>query len=447
MQQDDSQKPLDRLALTTLVIASMIGAGVYTTSGFAMADLRCPWLVILAWFIGACIAICGAVGYAQLAKRITENGGEYLYLSRFVHPAAGFTAGWVSLLAGFTGAGAFAAVAFETYALPGEFRPDWLPPKALALTLVVLATVAHAFNTRYGARSQNGIVALKLGLLAALIVFAYCMLGHWQGGASIPRTSTMPAVTLLTLATSVMWISLSYSGFNAAIYVAGESRKGASSVGFAMITGTLLVSAIYLLLNAFFVLAPEPSQIAGQVDVAAVAANAVGGVWLERAIRVAICIGLASSVSSVLMSGPRVYSKMANDGYLPRFFVSHRSPPMRSVLMQGAMVVVVVCVSTLQGLLSYLGMTLALTAAATVATLFLPSARSLDAACGTSGRSNLAQAFRLTLALVYVVATLFVAGLAAWNRPVEAAAALGTMCVGGLAYLASRWLPTRETKP
>jgi len=438
MEPADSQKPLDRLALTALVIASMIGAGVYTTSGLALHDLRHPWLVLLAWLVGACIAICGAIGYSLLVEKLTENGGEYLYLSRFVHPAAGYMAGWVSLLAGFTGAGAYAAVAFEAYALPDDLRPPWLPPKTLALALVAAATLTHAFNTRRGAANQNRIVLLKLGLLAALIVIAYVMMGRWQGGAPLATTAKMPAVGLLTFATSVMWISLSYCGFNAAIYVAEESKRGASAITFAMLIGTITVTVIYLLLNAFFVFAPKPLQIAGQEDVAAVAASVVGGVWFEHAVRIAICIGLISSVSSVLMSGPRVYAKMASDGYLPRLFVSHASPPTRSVVTQGILVAVVVCFSTLQGLLSYLGMTLALCAAATVGTLFLPWVKRASRSTDSPGRPTRVNLLRHAAALLYVVATLVIAGLAAWNKPIEGAAAAGTLCLGGIVYALSR---------
>ena len=101
---------------TFLVVANMIGAGVFTTSGFSFADLGDRQFVMYAWLIGSIVAICGAISYGQLAQRITESGGEYLFLSRMVHPSIGFVAGWVSLLAGFTGAIAFAATAFESYA-------------------------------------------------------------------------------------------------------------------------------------------------------------------------------------------------------------------------------------------------------------------------------------------------------------------------------------------
>ena len=115
------------LTLVSLVVANMIGAGVFTTSGFALADLGTPDRVMVAWLTGGVLAVCGALSYGALVRRITDSGGEYLFLSRVIHPAAGFVAGWVSLLAGFTGAIAFAASALEAYALPAAARPEWFP--------------------------------------------------------------------------------------------------------------------------------------------------------------------------------------------------------------------------------------------------------------------------------------------------------------------------------
>jgi len=438
----EGREGLGTVSLTMLVIASMIGAGVYTTSGFALADLGDPWWVMAAWCIGGAIALCGAVGYGLLARRLTENGGEYLYLSRFVHPAVGVIAGWVSILAGFTSAGAYAAVAFDTYALPQTSRPGWLPDGLLAAGLVLCATWLHAWHTGRGARRQNGVVIVKLALLTLFIAFCFARLDAWQGTTEVAPVTTDsrdyfgPPGGWLALATSVMWISLSYSGFNAAIYVAAEARGGGANVARAMIGATAIVTGIYLLLNAIFLFAPPSAEASGRQDIAAVAAAAVGGDRLTLLVRVTICVGLASSVSSVLMAGPRVYAKMSQQGGFPSFFRTDRSPPTRSVLLQGAAILVVIYVATLRGLLSYLGLTLAVTAAATVATLFLPDREESSQNAGWARRPTFT-AFHV-LAAVYVLATFGIASLAAYNKPLEAIAAGVTFAVGGMAYLIHR---------
>jgi len=111
----NTQRQLGLATATALVVANMIGTGVFTTSGFLLADLRSPWIVLAAWAVGGVIAMLGALSYGALARRIPEPGGEYIFLSRTLHPAAGYLAGWVSLLVGFSAPLAAAAFAFGDY--------------------------------------------------------------------------------------------------------------------------------------------------------------------------------------------------------------------------------------------------------------------------------------------------------------------------------------------
>ncbi len=421
-----NQSPLPQWSLASLVIASMIGAAVFTTSGFAIADLGDPRWVMVAWVIGGVIAICGAISYGQLARLLSENGGEYLYLSRFVHPGLGFVAGWVSFLAGFTGAGALAALAFEAYAWGASGPPVGVPRGTLAIGLVVFCTIAHAFHTRRGALSQNILVTTKLLLIAVFIVWSLTCWDRWQ--ISTAPLPALPRSNVLSLATSVMWISLSYCGFNAAIYVAGEAEHGWHDISGAMIKATLAVTLLYLLLNTIFVFGPAPDQIAGKENVASIAAQAIGGTRLAILVRVAICLGLASSVSSTVMAGPRVYAKMASDGVFPTWFDSEISPPTRSVLLQGIAIIVVVTVASLQDLLSYLSLTLSLCSAATVGILLLRR----------SGGEAISKIGSIA-AWFYVLATCVIIGLAAWDRPDKAIATVITLASGAIVYWCMEW--------
>lgn len=417
------------------MVASMIGAGVYTTSGYAIGDLGSPWVVMAAWLVGGMIALAGAASYAQLAQRITENGGEYLYLSRLVHPIAGVITGWVSLFAGFTGAGAFAAVTFEAYAMDESMRPTWLPPGAISSGLVAVMTVAHATRARRGIVGQNGLVVIKLALIAAFVAIAFWRVDRWAASPfSVPLEWS--GVDAWSFMTTVMWISLSYSGFNAAIYVAGDARNGGRDLRFSMIGGTVLVTLVYGLLNVIFVFAPAASEITYQENVASIAAQAIGGDTLDRCVRVVICIGLATSVSSLLVTGPRVYAKMADDGCLPSWFKTDGASPTGGILFQGIAMGVVSAVAGLSSLLSYLGLTLSLSAAATVATLFIPNKANDErqAAPGLSWGAKVIAAF-------FVLATVCVAAMAGWNQPIQALAALVTLVIGVLAYCWRRRAP------
>src|ERR1044071_1177658 len=141
MRSVNSQRQLGLVSASALVVANMIGTGVFTTSGFLLAELRSPWLVLAAWAVGGVIAMLGALSYGALARRIPESGGEYLFLSRTLHPAAGYLAGWISLLVGFSAPPAAAAFAF------GEYSRSWLtawPPRMSGTLLVVTFSMLHA---------------------------------------------------------------------------------------------------------------------------------------------------------------------------------------------------------------------------------------------------------------------------------------------------------------
>lgn len=432
-----------------VVIASMIGAGVYTTSGFALADLGSPGWVLAAWAVGGLLALCGAVSYGGLAQRFAESGGEYLFLSRALHPAAGYVAGFVSMLGGFTGAIAFAALTFEAYwrgmsagtpdaaaASIGWGMLEGLPNGSIAAALVVLAGMMHGFRIRTGTRVQDLLVWLKVTMLTAFLLFAVISWFvaareiAWVGLATAAEPPT--DAFLATFAVSLMWISLSYSGFNAAIYITSEVRDGGRTVRSALWIGTLAVTLIYLALNAVFVLAPPAELVRGREDIAAAAARYIGGELFEKLFRATILISLATSVLSLMMTGPRVYAKMAEDGVLPkRFAFGTRRPggsrgetPSWGIFAQGVLAITVIHLASLRQLLSYLGLTLSLSAALTVATLFVLRRRG----------EQVAVIGYPWPPLIFVVGTLSIAGIAGKQKPIELAVALATLAVGLLAY-------------
>ncbi|MEM6363150.1 MAG: APC family permease [Planctomycetota bacterium] len=429
----DSTRRFSTRSLTLLVIASMIGAGVYTTSGFALADLGSPIWVMVAWMIGGLIAICGAIAYGGLAQSLCESGGEYLYLSRFAHPVAGFIAGWVSLLAGFTSAGAFAAIAFAAYAVPNSNDPNGISAAIIAVGLVMICMVMHGTSVHHGLLGQDWLVMLKLLTLGVFLVSTLALTDRWHGFDEKANTQTPSFAALLT---SVMWVSLSYCGFNASIYVAGASEKKGMSVARSLWLGTVIVTAIYLALNVVFMFAPSNDVISGEKDIATITADVLGGNTLASVIRVAICLGLASSVSSVLLTGPKVYQQMATDGLFPQRIASpnNRSSPRRLVVFQGVAMIVVILVADLRSLLSYLSLTLSLSAAATVATLWLPELRRHQSTTVLFSSS------------VFIAATLTIAIVASWRQPGEALAAMATLVSGVIAYFIVK-RPSAQSNP
>lgn len=351
-----TRRTLGYWSATALVVASMLGTGVFTTSGFLLGDLKSPWLVLAAWGIGGLVAMLGALSYGALARHIPESGGEYLFLSRTVHPAAGYVAGWISLIVGFSAPLAAAANAF------GVYTKEWFPgvsPPVTGTILLIILSAAHAWNVRRGAMAQNLAVLVKVILIAAFVSF---------GGARISGVLKFTAspFSAPAFAMALVWVSFSYAGWNAAIYLGSEVKDPMRNLPRSLLTGTLFVTGIYLALNAVFVLAVPNDSIAGQLEIGRIAAEHLGGRSWANGATALICLALVTSISSMVMAGPRVYSRMAADGYLPSCLTQHDGPPRASILFQFAIALLLLWTSSYKSLLTFIGFTLSLSTAATV---------------------------------------------------------------------------------
>jgi APA family basic amino acid/polyamine antiporter len=376
---------------------------------------------VLAWVIAGLIAISGAIGYSSLAIRFTESGGEYLFLSRSLHPAAGLMAGWVSLLAGFTGAIAIAALGLEEYLQPilGIDPPE----RSIAISAILLCAVIHTLGVGGAARVQDAIVVCKLIMIAAIVIVSIRSFDKWTTDVPAETPGFMP----MAFVTQLVWISFSYAGFNAAVYVADEIADPRRNVPRAMIGGTVAVTLIYIVLNAIFVFAAPASQITAPdkiVQVAATAAAWIGGDSFALFVRGVIVVSLATSVSALVMSGPRVYAKMADDGFFPAWFRFKNRPPVVAIWFQAMLAITVVSITTLKDLLGYLGLTLSVCSALTISMLFVLRYRK--------------QIDHLPLwgipATFYVVATLTLAVLYAIEKPQQTMAVVITILIGFVLY-------------
>ncbi|MEN8184552.1 MAG: amino acid permease [Myxococcota bacterium] len=399
-----------------LVVANMLGAGVFTTSGFSLADLGSPGLVLVAWGIGGVLALCGATCYGALARRLPESGGEYAFLSATIHPLAGFLAGWVSLLAGFTAPIAAAALGLQAYlgsALGDAVRPEWLGSGA-----IVAAALMHGMHLRVGLTLQDVAVGIKILAIAAFVV-----VGAVAIGGVAPPAGTAPLVFEPgSFAVTLVWISFAYSGWNAAVYVGGEVRDPDRNLPRSLWLGASLVMVLYLALNAVFVYSAPVDVLAGRADVGAAAAEALGGAGLRRALSALVALALFTSVSSMVMAGPRVYARMAEDGLFPQTFRAGEEVPGAAIALQAALAVGVVWSTQLAELLSYIGFTLGLSAAATVLGLLAIRRR--------EGAERVPIPGYPWIPVIYLLGTLGAAGFMVERRPGEAAAGILTLAVG-----------------
>jgi len=429
-------------SLVCLVVANMIGSGLYTSSGFALASLQRTDLVLAVWAVAGVMAICGAVSYGAIASRLPGSGGEYHYLSQLLHPSMGFLAGWISMIAGFTGPIAAAAFVFAVYADSPIFEQLFLDQKTIAALVIGVAAILHSFRLRTGLWTQNIAVVVKLVGLVSIMIWGGLVLpkSHWPSWSlTLTKIEYSSSWTLIfSMLSSLVWISLSYTGFNAAIYVAGESKNAKSLVPKAMLTATILVTIIYMTLNFLFLYGSNLDAISGEPRIAEVSASAIGGVWMSRVMTATILLSSWTSVLSLLMTGPRVYAKMADDHMLPMFFTTKNEVPRSAMVVQAILAIVIVYASNLRDLIGFLGLTLTACGAITVASVWRIKSVYPD-------RPSLRWYEHLS-AFVFVVLTISMIAAASTFQPAQFYTMLLTFATGLLLYLVWCWLGSRGIK-
>ena len=427
-----------RLGVVTagaLVVGSMVGTGVFTTSGFLLELLGSRSAVLITWALGGAVALCGAMVYAELGAMIPRVGGEYAYLSRAFPPVVGFVSGWIALLAGFAAPIAAGSVAFGRYLESAGVQLPW-PVAGPALIMAV--TLLHARDVLWAGRLQVALTAANLAAVVVLVIAGGATMLLGSAAAESPAGVSpaamagvsLPSPSLASMAVALVIVSYSYFGWNAAAYVAGEIRDPRRALPWALVGGTALVSGLYLALNAVFLSALPPQALAGRLEVAERAATALWGAGAGKTLSLIIAAILAASVSALVMTGPRVYLAMAEDGLFLRAFARRnaRGAPWAGVLLQGLTALFFAATATFDGLLVYIGFTLSLSAAATVL-----------AAVWLRRREPLAlRPFRVPgwplPALLFVAACAWMTAHSVSSRPRESVAGAATVLSGALAY-------------
>lgn len=355
-----------------LVITNMVGAGVFLSAGFMAQDMG-PGPILLAWVVGAVIALCGARAYAQVAVWVPRSGGEYRYLSELLHPALGYLAGWASLLVGFSAPIAVNALAAGAYAatiVPGIDRG------AVSVGAILVLAALHATGLRASKLGHNALVAVDVLLLAGFVVVGVGLGNNaWPTWAPPAPSAGFP---LQPFVGSLFFIAFAFAGWNAAAYAASEFRQPARDVPRAMLLGCAGVAALYLVVNWVFVanLTPEQGRAVFEYETTRITlGHLVVRELLGPAAGVAMSllamIAFFAAASAMTLVGPRVYAAMAEDGFLPRALQARAGrPPVGSVLLQSALALLLLYTHTLQQVLTNVGAVLTLFAALVSVSIF-----------------------------------------------------------------------------
>lgn len=377
-------RQISLLGAVALVFSNMIGTGIFTTTGYLAGDLGDPWIVMAIWAAGAMIALAGALCYSELGVNFPSSGGEYVYLTEAYGPTWGFMDGWVSFFAGFSAPVALAALAFTeylSYVVPAlkstntvPFGPlDVGPAHLAASALIAVFTVVNFFGIRLVSAVQNTLSAVKLAVLAGFLVFGFAVgKGDWSNfSRHAARTSTAPIWE--QFATSLIFIFVAYSGWNAATYVAEELRQPEKTLPRALTIGTVLVAGLYGLLNLLFIYATPLEQMKGVLRVGSQASERLFGADVASLFSVLMALGLLASVNALVTIGPRVYYAMAkNRAFFPAAARVHEKwrTPVASIAMQGVCAIFM-CLTPFLDLMFYIGFLLNAFAALAVSSLFV----------------------------------------------------------------------------
>ncbi|WP_319408303.1 amino acid permease [uncultured Desulfosarcina sp.] len=438
------KRELGLFSATVLVIANMVGTGIFTTSGFIMAELGDPRALLLCWLFGGLFALCGALCYGELGARFPRAGGEYVFLKESLGKPVGFLSGWISLIVGFSAPIAAASVAFATYffqtfSIPMEHdiafsisgvRMATLSPLTLtAIGVILLFSLLHYHSLRIGSRVQNGLTLFKVTLVVVFIGA-----GFWVGNGSVDHFSATASIpwSAEKFAVALIFVSFAYSGWNAAAYLGAEITAPQRNIPLSLFAGTVVVMILYLLLNLIYLYALPPEAMQGVMEIGAKSAASLFGFNMGRLFSGAVALGLLSVLSAMMMTGPRVYYAMSKDRIFFDVFGrldTVRKTPAASIFLQAGIAIVMVVSASFETLLLYIGFTLSLFAMLTV--IGLMRTRRFSSSVAHSYKTF---AYPLT-PLVFILGNLWIIIFSIKSRPITALFGLGTIGMGIAAYV------------
>lgn len=350
---------LNTFSATFLVVASMLGTGILTTTGIILALVKSPGAVVTLWLAGGVLAWFGAYCYGEIVKALPRSGGEATILKEFFSPMLGEAAGWTSFIVGFAASNAATSIALSAY-LSAALPTLGLPPSLVASAVLILVTGLHSLLGPAGLRIQTVLAAIKFALLASLAGYGLFLAAPGTPTAIDPVAANGAAIPGADWGVAMMLVMFAYSGWNAAIYAAGETRNPGRTVRRAMMLGTGITLVLYVALNMAMLRNLPPARIEGVIPVVSVLVETLFGGRASAWFSGLVALALLSSLGASAFLGPRVLAAMLawlrgdkNDG------VSATVSP-RLIWLQGAISILMVATGTFEQILTIMGFLLGL---------------------------------------------------------------------------------------
>ncbi|XLS29607.1 APC family permease [Flavobacteriaceae bacterium M23B6Z8] len=417
-----------------LVVASMIGTGVFTSLGFQLEELENPTNILILWGLGGLISLSGAFSYAEIGSRIQRSGGEYAFLSSLFHPLVGYLSGWISLTAGFAAPIALSAIAFVAY-----FPFYDLPQQLTSIGLIGLITAIHTRSLKISSKFQN--ISTLLKVLLILILIGIGLFTPTKSDA-VATFGGMDLSEILSpaFAVALIYVSYSYSGWNSAAYIIEEIKNPKRSLPIALIGGTLIVTMLYTLLQYVFLKHVPISDLRGQLDIGTITMNQLLGERSGAFFGLAISFLLISTISAMVWVGSRVTSSIAKDHRFWKFFkADEKKLPRRALWFQFLISALLIFTGTFEQILIYCGVLLTISSMVTVLGVFRLRQLKEESTEG-SYKSPLFPVFQI----IYIGLSLWMIFYALLNNPTETLIGFSNIILGLLTYLWSERIKTSK---
>jgi APA family basic amino acid/polyamine antiporter len=411
----------------SVVVANMVGTGVFTSLGFQLLGIQSPFALMMLWLVGGLTALCGALTYAELGANLPRSGGEYNFLSRLYHPCAGFISGWVSATVGFAAPVALAAMTFGAYltAVFPELSRTWA-----ATLLVIGLTITHCLSRQTSSNVQQIFTALKL----VLILLFCAVIAIWGNSPQqlnfVPQPGDEKLLFSGAFAVALIYVNYAYTGWNAATYVTGELDNPQRNLPIVLFVGTTLVMLLYLMLNATFLSAAPASSLEGKLEVGVIVAESALGPEAGRAMGAVLALLLISTVSAMTMAGPRVLQMIGQDFdvFSKLAKCNDQGLPANAVIFQGLLAVAFIISATFESVLIFSSFVLGINTLFSVLGVFVLRFKKL----------NISGAYKTTgypvAPLIYLSVTMWTLAYVLISRPTEGLIGLGIIVLGGLVY-------------
>jgi APA family basic amino acid/polyamine antiporter len=409
-----------------LVVSNMIGTGVFTSLGYQLTDIQNTFSIVLIWVLGGLFALIGAFTYAELGTNFDDSGGDYVFLSKLIHPIVGYVYAWVSLTVGFTAPIAISVMAMKSYLNPinPSLFNEWF-----GILVILVLTAIHSISIGQSGKFQNISTGIKIGFVLLLILLGFSLVPAQEVTAINLSSSWKEEIFLPGFAVSLLYVTYAYTGWNSAAYIVDEINDPRKNLPKALLIGTVLVTVFYVLLQIVFLKHASVEQMSGKVEVAFVAFKNVLGSEGSRWISYFIAIQLIATISGYLWIGSRITFAMAKD-HSPwkKIAVKNKNGiPVRALWLQAAISILLTLTGTFEQVLLYASFVLQLMGTLTVASIFWLKGR----------KGAYKSPFKPFLQIAFILFSLWILGYMLVERPKESAIGLLFVLSGVVTYFFS----------